>query len=288
MPKESTHIFDHIVYGASIPGIVYALNKMKQGQSVLLLNHYGFPGGCITESLACRQYVHANSLTPHVSRIFEMLLNETNGTIADEDNAYWFDPEVVKMVLQEVIESSNISLLFHVLPLRVGNLRHGETQIELSAKEGIIHVTGRTVFDATDEQYLSLLSVKKRPVPKQVLNVVLLFKNAPSIESIGARSVMKLSENRYWASFDLSGNSEEKGKDAMQEAVDTISERLAVQNGKIQLLPVRPGYAAYPDIDCAIGKNGVSQLTNIIQKTNPQHFVFANAVMLETRLNSHP
>ncbi len=43
--------YKNIVYGASIKGIVKSIELMQEGNSVLLLNKFGFTGGSITEAL---------------------------------------------------------------------------------------------------------------------------------------------------------------------------------------------------------------------------------------------
>lgn len=286
MVPEEKHIYDYIVYGATIPGIVYAVHMAEQGKSVLLLNHYGFPGGSITESLACKQYVHLNSLTPIVHKIFNALIHEKNALTVLEDNGYSFDPEAVKKILQELLESSSVKLLYHVLPVKVANPDGNVPQIELSAKEGIISLSGRTIFDASDEQLLSMLSGAEKRVPQRVFNLFMHSEKTPVFSSTIPTSLIKVSQNRYWASFELTNQESGNAENMMQEVIDSISETLQKQDGRIQLLPVCPGYTAYADFINSSRMNGLKKLTDVIQKTNPQYFVFTNAALMESKLDS--
>ena len=278
------HIYDFVVYGATVSGIVYAINKAKQNKSVLLVNHYGFPGGSITESLSCRQYVHVNSLTPIVRQIFGELLIEKNATVALEDNAYCFDPETVKKVLQEMLESSTVHLLYHVIPTRIISLPQGEIQVTLSAKEGMLDIKGNTVFDASDEQFLSVLSGTPQLSRQRILNIVVHSRKFLSSDSLSCKKIVKISEDRYWVSLELPSNGG-RVKDVMQEEINKMSERLRPLNARIQLLPIRPGDGSYPDFENSRSVEGMIRLTDIIQKTNPQHFAFTNAATLESMID---
>jgi flavin-dependent dehydrogenase len=286
MASEEKHIYDYLVYGATVPGIVYAVHMANQGKSVLLLNHYGFPGGSITESLACRQYVHINSLTPLVRKIFNSLVHEKNAVTVLEDNGYCFDPEAVKKVLQELLESSSVNLLYHVLPVKVFNTEENVVQIDLSAKEGMYRVGGKTVLDASDEQLLSALSDMPEQVHQRVFNLFIHSEKTPVIKAIIPRSLIKVSHNRYWASFEIPQRDGVSVEGIMQEEIDVIASTLQEQDARIQLLPVRPGFTAYTDFNKGSFMSGLIKLTDLIQKTNPQYFVFTNAAMLESRLDS--
>lgn len=286
MLGEDKNIYDYIVYGATIPGIVYAVHFANRGKSVLLLNHYGFPGGGITESLACKQFVHTNSLTPIVRSVFDKLMHEKNAVTVLDDNGYCFDQEAVKKVLQELLESSGVNLLYHVLPVNISHLAENAIQIELSAKEGIHTVSGKTVLDASDEQLLSVISGIKGQAHQRVFNLFIHSEKTPVFHTTIPKLLIKVSQNRYWASFELPQSDGAGIESSMQEEIDTISNALQEQDARIQLLPVRPGYTAYMDFSDNGRVDGLIQLTDLIQKTNPQHFVFTNAAMLESRLSS--
>ncbi len=286
MAIEGKHSYDHIVYSATIPGIVYAIHKAQLGKSVLLLNHYGFPGGSITESLACRQYVHVNSLSPIVRRIFNSLLHEKNAVTVLDDNGFCFDPEAVKKILQELLETAKVQQLYHVLPVRLSPLEDETCQMELSAKEGPIHLSACTIFDASDEQLLSVLSGESGEVKQNVFNLFVHCETKPDFNTIIPKSLIKVSQCRYWASFELPLHHGGTAESTMQEMIDRISESLQKQNGRIQLLPVRPGYTAYTEFRKISRIGGLIKLTDVIQKTNPQHFVFTNAAILESKLDS--
>jgi hypothetical protein len=286
MMAEKNNIYDYIVYGATIPGIVYAMSKARQNKSVLLVNHYGFPGGSITESLSCRQYIHVNSLTPIVRQIFSALLEERSAVTALEDNGYCFDPEAVKKVLQELLEASTVHLLYHVIPTQVIASQQGGIQITLSAKEGMLDIKGKVVFDASDEQFLSLLSSEPKLIQQRILNVIVHSKNVLSTDSLNCKRLVKISEDRYWVSFDLFGNGRLE-EDVMQEKINKISEKLSQHNARIQLLPIRLGYGSYPDFENNRSVEGIVRLTEIVQKTNPQYFAFLNAATLESLIASN-
>lgn len=286
MPAENIMTYDYIVYGATIPGIVYAVHFANRGKSVLLLNHFGFPGGGITESLACKQFVHTNSLTPIVRSIYNKLMLEKNAVTALEDNGYCYDPEAVKKVLQELLESSGVNLLYHVLPVKISHPAKKDIQIELSAKEGVYTVSGKTILDASDEQLLSVISGIKGKSHQRVFNMFIHSEKTPVFQTTIPKLLIKVSPNRYWVSFEIPQSDGNSIESVMQEEIDAISNVLQEQDARIQLLPVRPGYTAYMDFSDSCRMDGLIKLTDLIQKTNPQHFVFTNAAMLESGLTS--
>lgn len=142
-------IYDYIIYSANFSGIVSAIHFAKQEKKVLLLNHYGFMGGRITESLSLDQYFPKNLSGSETKNIFASLSNHRDAFIFSQDETFILNPETVKFTLQYFIERHNVDLLFHVTPIDFEN--HGEyVSLILSGKEGRIELLARKIIDASD------------------------------------------------------------------------------------------------------------------------------------------
>ena len=275
-------VYDYIVYGATIPGIVFAVSKARQNNSVLLLNHYGFAGGSITESLSCRQVVNPKWLSKITRQIFDGLLLEKNGVLPVAKNEFMVDPEAVKKVLQNRLDSEKIELLYHITAAQISRQRDDLVHIDLLAKEGLVTVTGKTVLDTTDDQYLSSLryNVPGRRI-RQRLNLIILSEQSISFGAFKPKALTKIGKNRYWISIDLPETHEFEMGNVLQKAIDEISEILQACNGRIQVLPICADALNYPDSQGREQSEHILRLPELIKSLSIEYCVFANASSLE-------
>ena len=132
-------IYDYIIYSVNLASVLAADFLSANGKKVCMLNRYGFMGGSITESLNCFQLVDEPSLNKKTKEIFNIIKNEKHGILFRSNDELLFNPEVIKIALQKLIEDTKIDLLFHIVPF---NLKDNGEQVELSVagKEGIFKV----------------------------------------------------------------------------------------------------------------------------------------------------
>lgn len=108
--------YDVVVTGGGTAGCACAYIAAKQGLKVLLIEKNTFLGGSITSSLV----VPAMKTSPNAinTEFFDTLyekLSKINGAITYCDgNKGWFNPELTKIVLDEMLTSAGVNIIFEV------------------------------------------------------------------------------------------------------------------------------------------------------------------------------
>lgn len=229
--------YDYIIYSASLAGVVTAIDLSGKGNSVLLLNFYGFTGGSITECLNCYQLIEEKKLNGSIETLFNKIKNTKHSIFYHSGNEFILNPETVKIVLQESIENSNVELLFHIVPFYL-NQKQDYVELSLSGKEGIIHIKGKTIIDASEEFDLLKLSNAKRNLNALYYNIFLTglqdncWQKYSHIEKI-----IKLNDNRYFVSLNLPITPNELFiENNSQKIINEFEEIILNCNGRIQLL----------------------------------------------------
>ncbi|MEE4176692.1 MAG: FAD-dependent oxidoreductase [Bacteroides sp.] len=147
--------FDHIIWGANAKGIALASKLIQQGQTVLLLNKFGFPGGKVTESLSCL-FTKDERLNDDLDLgLLDSIRSQRFGVLFENEQELLLHPEAFKRALWEEIDRINIDFLFHVIP--IGFERRNFNQIQLFGRQGHFFVTGKEIHDLSDEQQLKIL-----------------------------------------------------------------------------------------------------------------------------------
>lgn len=151
--------YDHIIWGANANGITLASELIQQGQSVLLLNKFGFPGGNVTESLSCFFSKNGNSNNEFETGLIDSVRKLRFGVLFENDEKLLLHPEAVKRALWEEIDRINMEFLFHVIP--IGIERGDFHQLQLFGRQGHFCLSAKEIHDLSEVQQLGLhLSVK--------------------------------------------------------------------------------------------------------------------------------
>jgi hypothetical protein len=229
--------YDYIIYSASLSGVLTALDLSNKGNSVLLLNFYGFMGGSTTESLNCYQTINENHLNKAAKDIFDKIRNAKNGILCQDKNNFIINPEVIKIILQEELENSNVDLLFHIVPFYLKQ-KEGFVELSLTGKEGIFHVRGRRIIDASEEYNLLKLENAKRSLSRLYYSMFLTGLNNDDWQ--GFKSInkfIKLNDNRYWVSLKMPKPENEFFiENNSQKIVNEFETVIQKSGGRIQLL----------------------------------------------------
>lgn len=225
-------VYDFIVLGATIPGIVFALKKSLDGYSVLLTNIFGFPGGSITEQLNCQQVVDEESLKGLTKNIFRSISG-------DNFEQSIVNPESVKIRLLQTLTKSNIDLYFHVTPKDIVIDGNGLVEVYFLAKEGITKVNGRKVVDASEEYHGSILLNRKRYVVERRINMFITTPDNEAFLSFDKiRTAVKLLDGRYWVSLTIESNDDLFTENETHSMLDTFRVILEGSRSRIQILPL--------------------------------------------------
>ncbi|MBS4036268.1 MAG: FAD-dependent oxidoreductase [Ignavibacterium sp.] len=258
--------YDYIIYPASLAGVLTAIDLTGKDKNVLLLNFYGFMGGSITESLNCYQNIDENNLNGLTKELFQKIKNAKHGILYRNGNDFIFNPETVKIVLQEELDNSKVNLLFHILPFY---LKQNEDYVEVSltGKEGILHVSGKTIIDASDEYDLLRLQNVKRNLLGVNYNLFLTgLKDVEWQNFELITNFIKLDDNRYWVSLKIPKPEKEFFiENASQKILNQFEEAVQKSGGRIQL--VAPQSQKIYEVDKLKISNSVYHIKNKPGKT---------------------
>ncbi len=149
-------VYDHIIFGAGISGIAKAAELTQNGQSVMLLNKFGFPGGLATESLACLFSRNEFSENSFCVELLQAVSQLRFGVLFENSQFLLLHPEAIKRTLWKVLEEIKINYLFHVIALSVET---GEVnQIHLFGRQGHFTLLGKKLHDFSDMRFPDFLS----------------------------------------------------------------------------------------------------------------------------------
>jgi len=205
--------FDFIIYPANLVGCVTAIQKSNEGAEVLLLNNYGFPGGEITHSLCCHQFINEELISGTTLKIYNQIVEERHGLFYKHLDQVVINPESVKYVLQKNLEQSRIDLLFHVVPFKIKD-ENTFKQIHLSAKEGELVYTAKKIIDCSENFLLMKLLGIKRELIKANFNLFVnksgnygfnidLLKDEEVIKHKAVEKFVQLFDLRFWVSLNI-------------------------------------------------------------------------------------
>ncbi|MGE5682837.1 MAG: FAD-dependent oxidoreductase [Bacillota bacterium] len=240
MQNKEERIYDYIVYGATLPGVVLALLYSASGKSVMLLNHHGFMGGSITESLNCIQKIDLNLLKPLTKKIYYEIVKAQKDELSKKDELVFINPESVKLVLQSAIEESNVECLFHIKAKSVNYKPEGFFSVNLVSKDGGITLSGKNLIDATEDYYLSRIhgAFYKTEMRAARFNCIITSREADDlVKELNPLDFCKISDQRLWVSLKINNNNEMPIDLMAQEAADNISEKIKASAARIQVLP---------------------------------------------------
>jgi hypothetical protein len=155
---------DILVCGAGPSGFAAAVCAARLGASVLLVEKYGFPGGMATAGLVNPFMVSKFESRDLVKGIFEeviIALKEKNAAFDGElfgQPHVAFDPEVLKMLLLDMLEKASVKMLFH--SFACASIMKGD-EIKgavINSKSGDIKIFAKAVIDATGDGDIAALS----------------------------------------------------------------------------------------------------------------------------------
>ncbi len=270
--------YDYIVFGTTIPGIIFAVKKSLAGYSVLLTNMFGFPGGSITEQLNCYQNVDETQLQGLAQEIYRSIAPENfERTIVN--------PESVKFVLQQTVENSSVHLYFHVTPKKIVMNGDGIFEVSLLAKEGNTAVTGKKIVDASEDFYGAVLLNRKRIIQERCVN---LFISRPLNDKFlpfgKIAKTVKLSDGRYWISLRLNSQDELFAENETHDLLNTFREILEDSHSRIQVLPL--GAQTIYGLERGDNfKNTFSTIDDILGSSMKPSDQFQRGSVLESALN---
>ena len=110
-------MYDLVVIGGGTAGCATAISAAKEGLSVLIIEKNSFLGGSMTGALVTPMMKNLLSSGENLSGDFcnELMerLQKTNDSLTFSDNNNgWFNPEMLKCVLDDLCEENNVDVFF--------------------------------------------------------------------------------------------------------------------------------------------------------------------------------
>ena len=146
--------FDLIVYGGGTSGFAAAYIAAKYGANVLLVEKSDTLGGAITQGLVvpCMKMNTENINTEFVDDL-KLFADKYKARHTYKDgNEFWFNPELLKIVLDEMLESVKCHVLFSSYPIDI-NYNNNISIFEnyIVHKTVSIYIESKYIVDATSE-----------------------------------------------------------------------------------------------------------------------------------------
>jgi hypothetical protein len=143
--------YEVVVIGGGPGGVCAAVGAAKEGASVLLIERYGFLGGMATAGLVnpFMSYKVQGQLLS--STVFNEILERLRNASALDEAGDVFDDEMLKLVLDRMIQDYGIDLLLHSSFTDVEMIGQRIVRAETVGKSGRINVAGTIYIDSTGD-----------------------------------------------------------------------------------------------------------------------------------------
>lgn len=158
--------YDVIVAGGGLSGVAAAIAASRGGARVLLIEQYGFLGGMATAGLVNpfmnynldKEYDEASPKERINNGIFGEILDTLKALGGLHTDGMTFSEEHLKLVLDRMVTSNGITVLFHTFIMGVEKDNGTIKSITVVNKEGTKSYSGKYFVDATGDADLSALS----------------------------------------------------------------------------------------------------------------------------------
>jgi len=147
-------LYDLVVIGGGTAGCATAITAGKKGLKVLIIEKNSFLGGSMTGGLVMPMMKNflqnGTDLNGNFPKELMEELKQTNNSITFEDNNYgWFNPEILKCVLDNLCEKYNIDVFFESI-VTDAEYNNGQiTSCEIQYCGQKIKIEGKYFVDAT-------------------------------------------------------------------------------------------------------------------------------------------
>jgi hypothetical protein len=156
-------LWDLIVVGGGSSGAAAAISASRQKCKTLLIEKAGFLGGTATGAL----------VTPMMKNMLDNNQNLTNGIYMEvlenlkktghaathsDGNPGWFDPEMMKCVLDDICEESGVSVLFNTMVTDVKVQDNLVISVKCFNKSGYSEFKAKHFIDATGDADVAALA----------------------------------------------------------------------------------------------------------------------------------
>ena len=156
---EISEKYDLIVVGGGTAGVVCSVSAARAGLKVLLLEKNSFLGGTMTGALVTpmmRNLPQENNSI--LTEILESLFVTGDSVNYQGDNAGWFNPEIMKCVLDDFCAEAGVEVLFDTVVISVDTFEKNLESVECYNKSGRRYFGAKYFVDATGDADLAALA----------------------------------------------------------------------------------------------------------------------------------
>jgi len=152
--------YDVVIVGGGTAGCAAAYMLGKFNKKVLLIEKNSFLGGTMTSSLVTPMMKTSdNSINNEFLNDFTEIMQYKNAAITYIDgNKGWFNPEIAKIVLDEMMQDANVEVLYNSEILSSNISNRYITSINISGNILSVSICARYYIDATGNCDLGYLS----------------------------------------------------------------------------------------------------------------------------------
>ena len=163
---KSDGAWDVVVVGGGVSGCMAAVAAARLGARTLLVERYGFLGGALANAgVGPMMTFHAGTrqvVTGLPQELVDLMcahggcLGHIEDTTGYASSVTPFDPEVLKLSLDEMTQRSGVQVLLHARLVDVCRARQALQAVRVQTKGGLLELAGRVFVDATGDADLSV------------------------------------------------------------------------------------------------------------------------------------
>ena len=152
--------YDVVVVGGGTSGCAVAYTLGKAGKKVLLVEKSINLGGSMTSGLVTPMMKTSNkSINNDFFNIFIDKMKSYNSAITYIDgNRGWFNPEIAKIVLDELMQDANVEVIFNSTLRNINITNRYITKLNLECNMLLVSIDAKYVIDATGNCDVGFLS----------------------------------------------------------------------------------------------------------------------------------
>ena len=152
--------YDVVVVGGGTSGCAVAYTLGKAGKKVLLVEKSINLGGSMTSGLVTPMMKTSNkSINNDFFNIFIDKMKSYNSAITYIDgNRGWFNPEIAKIVLDELMQDANVEVIFNSTLRNINITNSYITKLNLECNMLLVSIDAKYVIDATGNCDVGFLS----------------------------------------------------------------------------------------------------------------------------------
>jgi hypothetical protein len=292
--KKINKLYDYVIYPANLVGCITAIKKSSEGAEVLLLNNYGFPGGELTHSLCCHQYLDDKIISGKTLEIYKQIVDEKHSIFYRYMNQVVINPETVKFVLQKNLEQTKIDLLFHVIPYSITKSK-SNYEINLSAKEGQLIYSAKKIIDCSENFALMKLYGINRKLVEANFNLFVsksgsngfnidLSKDEEIVRHHSVKKFVQLFDLRFWVSLKIPIEEEELFlENEAQKILNEYEIYLLTKGARVQLIAPQT-YRKYKTETLPDFNKDVSHINSLLMEDFTIEQTFIKSALIEEAL----